>query len=67
VMAGEPGRADAAAAARELWRLRDANADSIDLDAAARAALFADLGARLAAIYEAEVTALDATGRAIGR
>lgn len=67
VMAGEPGRADAAAAAREVWALRNANADSIALDANARATLFADLGARLADIYEAEVAALDATARAIGR
>jgi hypothetical protein len=67
VMAGEPGRADAAAAAREVWRLRDANADSIALDAGARSALFADLGRRLAEIYDAEVAALDATAKAIGR
>ena len=67
VMAGEPGRTDAAAAAREVWRLRDANADSLALDPDARAGLFADLGARLAEIYETEVAALDATATAIGR
>jgi hypothetical protein len=67
VMEGEPGRARATAAARELWVRRDANAGPMALDDEARAALFTDLGERVAAIYEAEVAALDATAAAIGR
>lgn len=67
VMEGEPGRGRAMAAARELWALRDANSGSVGLDVDVRAALFADLGERVAAIYEAEVAALDATAAAVGR
>jgi hypothetical protein len=67
VMEGEPGRARAAAAARELWVRRDANAGTIGLAADARATLFADLGGRVATIYQAEVAALDATAAAMGR
>lgn len=67
VMAGEPGRAAAADAGRRLFELRDrheaafpAPPDSVDR-------LFTDLGERVAAVYEAEVAARDATARAIGR
>jgi hypothetical protein len=66
VMEGEPGRAAAAAAAREVWAVR-ADDGPIALDPDAQTALFADLGARLASIYEAEVAAVDATATAIGR
>jgi hypothetical protein len=67
VMLGEPGRPAAAAAARELWDLRSAHATDPGLDGDAQAALFADLGERLRAIYDAEVAALDVTAAAIGR
>lgn len=66
VMEGEPGRARAMGAARELWARRGDNATSVGLDDDARASLFADLGERLRAIYEAEVVALEATAAATG-
>jgi hypothetical protein len=67
VMEGEPGHDRGTAAARDLWALRDAHAGPIALDEEARTSLFADLGERVAAIYAAEVTALDATAKALGR
>ena len=67
VMEGESGRARGSAAARDLWALRDAHADQIALDDAAQSDLFADIGERVAAVYTAEVTALDATATALRR
>jgi hypothetical protein len=67
VMRGEPGRAQARTAAAGLWETRDRYADRWPLPDAETDALLADLGRRLAAIHAAEVAALDATRRAIGR
>ncbi len=67
VMRGEPGRAQARTAADGLWTIRDRYAGDWPLAEAETDTLLADLGRRLAAIHAAEQTALDATGRAIGR
>lgn len=67
VMLGEPGRAQARTAAAGLWELRERYANQWPLAEDKTDALLADLGRRLAAIHAAERTALDATGRAIGR
>jgi hypothetical protein len=67
VMDGEPGRADARAAAERLWAIRAEHADAVSLSADRIAELFADLGSRIAAIHAAEVAAVDATAGAIGR
>jgi hypothetical protein len=66
VMRGEPGRAEARAAAAELWELRHRSAVAWPLDPDATDGLLADLGARLGEIHLAERAALDATHRAIG-
>lgn len=67
VMIGEPGRAQARAAAAGLWETRGRYADAWPLALDETDALLADLGQRVAAIHAAEQTALAATGRAIGR
>lgn len=67
VMRGEPGRAQARTAAAGLWETRGRYAEAWPLAKDETDALLADLGRRLAAIHAAEVAALDATGRAIGR
>lgn len=67
VMRGEPGRAHARRAAAGLWEIRGRYANAWPLAEDETDALLADLGRRLAAIHAAEQTALEATGRAIGR
>jgi hypothetical protein len=67
VMAGEPGRARARAAAATAWAIRDRYADAFPLPPDRVEAILADLGARLGAIYEGEVEALELTAKAIGR
>ena len=67
VMRGEPGRAQARTAAEGLWEIRGRYASAWPLAEDETEALLADLGRRLAAIHAAEQTALEATGRAIGR
>lgn len=67
VMAGEPGRRRARAAADRLWAIRDEHAGGAAISESRMLELFADLGDRLRGIYDAEVAALDATARAIGR
>jgi hypothetical protein len=67
VMDGEPGRAEARAAAERLWAIRDEHASGVSLSDDRIAELFADLGSRIAAIHAAEAAAVDATAAAIGR
>ena len=67
VMAGEPGRARASAAAATLWTVRDRYAEDFPLPPERVAAILADLGERLGDIHQAEVAALEVTARAIGR
>ena len=67
VMRGEPGRAQARTAAAGLWETRDRFADAWPLAEDETTALLADLGERLSGIHAAEVAALEATRRAIGR
>jgi hypothetical protein len=67
VMAGEPGRGRARAAADRMWSIRDEHAGGAAITESRMLELFADLGERLRGIYDAEVAALDATARAIGR
>jgi hypothetical protein len=67
VMRGEPGRAQARTAAAGLWETRGRYADAWPLAEDETDALLADLGRHLAAIHAAELKALDATRRAIGR
>ena len=65
VLAGEPGRERARAAARAVWETRDRYAREFPLPKDDIRALFADLSSRLAAIRDAEVEAVEATARAI--
>lgn len=67
VMAGEPGRSRAAAAAETAWATRDRYADAFPLGADRVGAILEDLGDRIGVIYQAEVEALDVTARAIQR
>ena len=67
VMAGEPERSRAAAAADTAWAIRERYADTYLLPRGRIAALFEDLGDRLGAIYQAEVDALETTAQAIDR
>jgi butirosin biosynthesis protein H-like/uncharacterized protein DUF4872 len=67
VMAGEQGRARVEAAAETAWTIRDRYADAFPLPPDRVAAILADLGDRMGAIYQAEVDALEVTARAIGR
>jgi Butirosin biosynthesis protein H, N-terminal/Domain of unknown function (DUF4872) len=67
VMAGEPGRSRAVAAAETAWAIRDRYADAFPLPPDRIAAILEDLGDRIAAIHQAEVDALAMTARAIGR
>lgn len=67
VMEGEPGRARARAAADRVWAARRRYAHGLPLPQDAIANLFADLGERLTAIHRAELDAVEATARAIGR
>jgi hypothetical protein len=67
VMEGEPGRDRARAAADRLWAIRDERAAGVPMPDDRMLELFADLGERLRGIYAAEVAALDATARAVGR
>ena len=67
VMDGEPGRSRVVAAAETAWAIRDRYVDAFPLPPDRIAAILADLGGRLGAIYEAEVDALGVTARAIGR
>jgi hypothetical protein len=67
VMEGELGRARASAAAARVWAARRRYAREFPLSKDAIADLFADLGERLAAIHRAELAAVEATARAIGR
>jgi hypothetical protein len=65
VMRGEPGLAQARKAATRLWEIRDRYADAWPLAEEETNDLLGDLGQRLAAIHDAEQTAVDATRRAI--
>lgn len=67
VMAGEPGRGRARVAGERLWAIRDEHAAGAAVTESRMLELFADLGERLRGIYDAEMAALDATARAIGR
>lgn len=67
VMEGEPGRARATAAAGRVWATRHRYARELPLSDASISELFADLGERLAEIHRAELMAVEATARAIGR
>jgi Butirosin biosynthesis protein H, N-terminal/Domain of unknown function (DUF4872) len=67
VMEGEPGRARASAAASRVWAARRRYADEFPLPQESIASLFADLGERLASIHRAELKAVEATARAVGR
>jgi len=67
VMEGEPGRARASAAAARVWAARRRYAREFPLPQDSIASLFADLGERLAAIHRAELEAVEATARAVGR
>jgi hypothetical protein len=67
VMAGEPGRSTAVAAAETAWAIRDRYADDVPLPEDRITAILEDLGDRIGAIYESEVDALDRTARAISR
>ena len=67
VMAGEPGRARASAAAGRVWAARRRYAREFPLPQDSIVNLFADLGERLAAIHSAELKAVEATARAVGR
>ena len=67
VMTGEPGRRRARAAADRLWAIRDERETDVSISEDRMLELFADLGERLGGIHAAEVAALDATARAIGR
>lgn len=67
VMAGEEGRSRVRAMADTAWAIRDRYADDFPLPRDRIAAILDDLGDRLREIYGAEVDALEATARAIGR
>jgi hypothetical protein len=67
VMEGEPGRARASAAAGRVWAARRRYAREFPLPQDSIANLFVDLGERLAAIHRAELKAVEATARAVGR
>ena len=67
VRAGEPGRARVTAASEISWAIRQRHVDAFPLSDERVAEIFADLGERVAAIYAAEVDALETTARAIGR
>ena len=67
VMAGELGRSRVGAAAATAWAIRDRYADAFPLSPDRIAAILEDLGDRLRAIHGAEVDAVGATARAIGR
>ena len=67
VMEGEPGRARASAAAARVWAARRRYATEFPLPGDSVANLFVDLGERLAGIHQAELEAVEATARAIGR
>jgi hypothetical protein len=67
VMAGEPGRSRVTAAAETAWAIRERYADAFPLPPDRISAIFEDLGDRLRDIHAAEVTAIEATARAIGR
>jgi hypothetical protein len=67
VMEGEPGRARASAAASRVWAARRRYAREFPLPEESIAHLFAGLGERLAAIHSAELLAVEATARAVGR
>ena len=67
VRAGEPGRARVTAASEITWAIRQRYVDEFPLSDERVALIFADLGDRVAAIYAAEVDALEATARAIGQ
>jgi hypothetical protein len=67
VMEGEPGRARASAAAGRVWAVRRRYAREFPHPQDSIADLFADLGERLAAIHRAELEAVEATARAVGR
>ena len=66
-MDGEPGRASVLAAADTVWGIRQRYADAFPLPPDRIEAILEDLGERLGAIFQAEVDALEATARAIGR
>ena len=67
VMAGEPGRSRASAAAETAWEIRDRYAEAFPLPGERIAAILEDLGDQISAIYGAEVDALEMTARAIRR
>lgn len=67
VMAGEPGRSTAVAAAETVWAIGDRYADDFPLPADRIGSILEDLGARIAEIHRAEIDALEVTARAIGR
>ncbi len=67
VMAGEPGRSRAGAAAETAWAIRDRYADTFTLPPDRIAAILEEIGDRIGAIYHAEVEALDMTAQAIDR
>jgi hypothetical protein len=67
VREGEPGRSRARAAAGRVWAARRRYAHEFPIPQDSIANLFADLGQRLAAIHRAELMAVEATARAVGR
>lgn len=67
VMAGEPARVRARAAADTAWSIRERYDRAFPLPSERVEAILRDLGDRLGAIHAAEVAALEATARAIGR
>ncbi len=67
VMAGEPGRAQVRAAADTAWSIRARYEGAFPLPGDRVEAILQDLGERVTAIHAAEVEALEATARAIGR
>ena len=67
VMEGEPGRARRSAAASRVWAARRRYAREVPLPQDSIANLFADLGERLVEIHRAELEAVEATARAVGR
>ena len=67
VMAGDAGRSGVTVAAKTLRTVQDRYADVFPLPPDRVAAILQDLGDRLREIHAAEVAALDATARAVGR
>jgi hypothetical protein len=67
VAEGDAGAAERAAAAEQLWRLRAEHADASPLDDDRLAAIRTTMSAHLAAIHEAETSAVAALREVLGR